>query len=66
MAARLVPNSKEVNEILLLKGDQHRRRPRHCKSIIVYKSLSIINLLTIILANLMITIYRASPGPDSL
>jgi hypothetical protein len=37
MAARLVPSSKEVNEILLLKVDQHRRRPRHCKSRIVYE-----------------------------
>jgi hypothetical protein len=32
MAAMLVPNSKEVNEILLLKGDQHGRCPDHCKS----------------------------------
>jgi hypothetical protein len=28
----LVPNSKEVNEILLLKRDQHGCRPHHCKS----------------------------------
>jgi hypothetical protein len=32
MAAMLVTNSKEVNEILLLKGDQHSRRPHHCNS----------------------------------
>jgi hypothetical protein len=32
MAAMLVPNSKEVNEIILLKGDQYGRRPHHCKS----------------------------------
>jgi hypothetical protein len=32
LAAMLVPNSKEVNEILLLKGDQHGRRPEHFKS----------------------------------
>ena len=31
----LVPNSKEVNKILLLKGDQHGCRPHHCKSRIV-------------------------------
>jgi hypothetical protein len=35
MVAMLAPNSKEVNEILLLKGDQHGRRPHHCKSRIV-------------------------------
>jgi hypothetical protein len=34
-AAMLVPNSK-VNEIRLLKGDQHGRRPHHCKSRINY------------------------------
>jgi hypothetical protein len=31
-ATMLVPNSKEVNEILLLKRDQHGSRPHHCKS----------------------------------
>ena len=34
-AAMLVPNSK-VNEIRLLKRDQHGRRPHHCKSRINY------------------------------
>jgi hypothetical protein len=29
MAAMFVPNSREVNEIILLKGDQQGRRPHH-------------------------------------
>jgi hypothetical protein len=32
MAAMLVPNAKEVNAILLLKGEQHGCCPHHCKS----------------------------------